>query len=168
MAQLSAHGISVETPPGWEGRIFRRRQHGEVASASAVGAAAPAGELTFPVVHVATIPLPSEVADYASDAVTELGPSDSIVVVKEFAPANAQQALFAAGGIPRVLDADAFAPGALQRLVAGQAGLQRFGHENGRAFCVYVVLGGYGNRHQLVAGVNAVLGSLRIDPLPGT
>ena len=124
MAQLSAHGISVETPPGWEGRIFRRRQHGEVASASAVGAAAPAGELTFPVVHVATIPLPSDDADYASDAVTELGPSDSIVVVKEFAPANAQQALFAAGGIPRVLDADAFAPGALQRLVAGRTALR--------------------------------------------
>jgi hypothetical protein len=167
MAQLSAHGISVEAPAGWEGRIFRRRQHGEVASASAVGAAAPPGEQSFPVVHVATIPLPSDVADYAGGAVTDLGPSDSIVVIKEFAPENATQALFAASGIPRSLDPDAFRPDGLQRLVPGQAGLQRFGHENGRAFCVYVVLGGYGNRHRIVPRVNAVLASLKIDPVSG-
>jgi hypothetical protein len=168
VADLSAHGIAVTTPPGWEGRIFRRLQHAEVAAASSdFGPPAPAGEETYPVVHAATIPLSSEVADYASDAVADLGPTDSIVVVKEFAPRNATQALFASASLPRSLDPDDFAPEVLQRRLPGQAGLQHFGTEAGRAFCLYVVLGSYRNRHQIVPGVNTVLGSLRIDPLPG-
>jgi hypothetical protein len=167
MADLSAHGIAVSTPSGWEGRIFRRLQHGEVASASGdIGPPAPAGEETYPVVHAATIPLSSEVADYASDAVEQLGPNDSIVVVKEFAPRNVTQALFASAAVPRSLDPDSFAPEVLQRRLPGQAGLQRFGHEAGRAFCLYVVLGSYRNRHQVVPAVNTVLASLRIDRRP--
>ena len=167
MAQLSAHGITITTPSGWEGRIFRRLRHGEVTAASGdVGPAAPPGEETYPVAHAATIPLPSDVADYASDAVEHFGPNDSIVVIKEFAPRNATQALFASGALPRSLDPDTFDPEMLQRRLPGQAGLQRFGNEGGRAFCLYVVLGSYRNRRQVVPGVNAVLGSLRIDPLP--
>jgi len=164
MPSLSAHGLTIATPPGWEGRIFRRPQHGEVGAAdSDVGPAAPLGAQTFPVVHVATIPLPRNVADYASDAVEDLGPTDSIVVLKEFAPANATQALFGPAGLPRTLDPDDFAPNALQRRIAGQAGYQRFFHEAARAFCLYVILGGYSNRYQIVPGVDQVLGSIRID-----
>ena len=165
MASLSAHGLAVDTPTGWEGRIFRRLQYGEVAAAgSDLGPAAPAGAQTFPVLHVATIPLPSNVADYASDAVQELGPSDSIVVLKEFAPPNVSEALFGAEGLPRSLDPDDFAPNVLQRRLAGQAGYQRFFHEATRAFCLYVILGGYGNRYQVVPGVNQVLDSVQIAP----
>jgi hypothetical protein len=168
MADLSAHGLAVSTPPGWEGRIFRRLHAGQVAAASGdVGPPAPAGEETYPVVHAATIPLSSGVADYASDAVEHLGPGDAIIVIKEFAPRNATQAVFASSALPRSLDPDFFAPDMLQRRLSGQAGLQRFGSEGGRAFCLYVVLGSYQNRHQVVPSVNAVLGSLRIDPLPG-
>jgi hypothetical protein len=56
-------------------------------------------------------------------------------------------------------------PEALQRILPGQAGLQRFGHEAGRALCLYVVLGGWKNRNQVVPAVNDVLASLRIDPV---
>jgi len=164
MAELAAHGLSVETPPGWEGRIFRRLQHGEVASASTdQGPAAPAGEETFPVLHVATIPLPNDVGDYGSAAVEILGPSDAMVVVKEFSPRLATEPVFSTPGLPRSLDANAFTPDALQRILPGQAGVQRFAHEAGRALCLYVVLGGWGNREQIVPGVNTVLASLRID-----
>jgi hypothetical protein len=165
MAELTAHGITVLTPPGWEGRIFRRLQHGEVASAATdQGPAAPAGEETFPVLHVATIPLPNDVGDYGGGAVDTLGPSDALVAVKEFAPRLATEAVFSTPGVPRSLDTEAFTPRALQRILPGQAGLQRFGHEAGRAFCLYVVLGGWRNRDLVVPAVNTVLGSLRIDP----
>jgi hypothetical protein len=164
---LQAHGLTVEPPRGWEGRIFRRPEHGEVSSAAAgaPGAPAPQGEETYAVVHVATIPLPVTVADYASDAVPDLGPNDALVIVKEFAPSEAGTPLFAPVGLPRSLDPDAFDPATLQRRLPGQAGVQRFFHESERAFCLYVVLGGYSNRHSVVPGVNAVLSSVLIDPL---
>ena len=164
MPSLSAHGLSVATPPGWEGRIFRRAGYGEATAASDVGPAAPPGARTFPVLHVATIPLPSNVADYASDAVEDLGPSDSIVVLKEFAPTNAGEVLFGAVGIPRSIDPDDFAPNALQRRIAGQGGYQHFFHEGERAFCLYVILGSFANRYQVVPNVDRVLASITIGP----
>ena len=163
MPSLSAHGLSVATPPGWEGRIFRRPADGEIGAAD-VGPAAPPGAQTFPVLHAATIPLPSNVADYASDAVEDLGPNDSIVVLKEFAPANAGQALFGAVGLPRSIDPDDFAPNALQRRIAGQGGYQHFFHEGARAFCLYVILGSFANRSNVVPGVDQVLAAITIGP----
>lgn len=167
MAPLIAHGLTVDTPSGWEGRIFRRPQQGDLhsATADAPGQPAPTGVLTFPVVHVATIPLPANVADYGSDAVTQLGPGDALIVLKEFAPEEAAKALFAPKGLPRTLDPDAFDPSALQRRLPNQAGLQKFFHEAGRAFCLYVVLGGYVQRQSVVPKVNAVLATFRISAM---
>ena len=107
---------------------------------------------------------PSNVADYASDAVEDLGPSDSIVVLKEFAPTNAGEVLFGAVGIPRSIDPDDFAPNALQRRIAGQGGYQHFFHEGERAFCLYVILGSFANRYQVVPNVDRVLASITIGP----
>jgi hypothetical protein len=169
MPQIQAHGLAVQTPPGWEGRIFRRRQAGELsAQAEVPGAPAPAGEQIFPVVHVATIPLAADVADFVSDAVEHLGPTDAIVVLKEYAPASATTKLFAATGLPRLLDPDGFDPRVLNRQLAGQAGLQRFFNESGRAFCLYVVIGAYQRRHDVVPVVNTVLATVQIDPVGST
>lgn len=169
MPEIQAHGLAVSTPPGWEGRIYRRRGAGELsAQADVPGAAAPPGEQVFPVVHAATIPLAADVADFVSDAVPHLGPTDAIVVLKEYAPANVTAALFAPVGLPRTLDPDGFDPRVLNRQLAGQAGLQRFFHEGGRAFCLYVVLGGYERRHDVVPAVNAVLATIQITPAGST
>jgi hypothetical protein len=171
MAEIQAHGLAVSTPAGWEGRIFRRPTsddvHGTATDGTVAGAAAPAGEIVSPVLHVATIPLAADVADYASDAVEELGPSDAIVVLKEFDPTETRYALFAPLGLPRDLDPEWFGPASLQRTLPGQAGLQRFFQENGRAFCLYVVLGAYARRNDVVPAVNAVLDTIRIDPIGG-
>jgi hypothetical protein len=171
MAELQAHGLTVSTPTGWEGRIFRRADASELRGASTDGpvdgAPAPATEIVSPVLHVATIPLASDVADYASDAVDQLGPADALVVLKEFDPSETQYPLFAASGLPRDLDPDWFGPAGLQRTLPGQAGLQLFFQEGGRAFCLYVVLGGYARRYDVVPGVNAVLATISIDPLAG-
>jgi hypothetical protein len=169
MPQIQAHGLTVQTPPGWEGRIFRRRRAGELsAQAEVPGPPGPAGEEIFPVVHVATIPLAADVADFVSDAVEHLGPTDAIVVLKEYAPASAATKLFAATGLPRTLDPDGFDPRVLNRQLPGQAGLQRFFNESGRAFCLYVVIGGYQRRHDVVPSVNTVLATIQITPAAST
>ena len=163
MAELAAHGLHVDAPSGWEGRIFRRAEAGDIQVEGVVGAAAPAGERTFAVVHVATIPLPLDIADYGSDVVEDLGRNDALIVLKEFDPADAHQPLFRRAGMPRALHHNSFRPDSLQRRLEGQAGYQAFFHENGRAFCLYVVLGDYGRRRQVVPRVNAVLATMQVE-----
>jgi hypothetical protein len=169
MGEIQAHGLAVSTPAGWEGRIYRRPAADELRGTSTdgpvTGAPAPAGELVHPVVHVATIPLAPDVADFASDAVDGLGPGDAIVVLKEFDPSETQFVLFGTQGIPRDLDPDWFDPSSLQRTLPGQAGVQRFFQDGGRAFCLYVVLGAYARRNDVVPRVNEVLATIQIDPL---
>lgn len=165
MGELRAHGMAVDVPAGWDGRISRRPEHGEVGVASADGAPAPRGFTTRPVTHVASVPLPGDVADFGSNAVDELGPDDALVALVEYDPANAGTTLFTPQGVPRALDPELFNPNALQRSLPGQAGLQLFFSEQGRALCLYVVLGSYSRRHDVVPRVNAVLESLQVEPL---
>jgi hypothetical protein len=103
-------------------------------------------------------------ADFGSDAVERLGPADALVVLFEYEPASSGTALFALQGVPRPLDPDAFSTNVLQRPLANQAGVQLFFSEQGRAFCLYVVLGSYQRRHEVVPGVNRVLETIRIAP----
>jgi hypothetical protein len=165
MAELSALGVTVTLPTGWEGRIFRRPEFGDV-SATADDPAAPPGAATHSVVHVATISLPPGVGDFASGAVESLGPDDALVVLFEYEPASVDQPLFARRGIPRQLDPDDFSPSVLQRTIPGQAGAQVFFSEAERAYCLYVVLGSYARRRQVVPHVNEVLVTFEIEPAP--
>jgi uncharacterized surface protein with fasciclin (FAS1) repeats len=145
--------------------VFRRPGAGEVAASADDGAPAAPGETTNTIVHVSTIPLPPGTADFASDAVEHLGADDVLVVLFEYDPASVQQPLFASRGMPRALDPDDFSPNALQRSLRGQAGLQRFFQEAGRAFCLYVVLGSFARRQQLVDAVNGVLATVALGSL---
>ncbi len=164
MTELAAHGISVTLPHGWEGRVFRRPAAGEVSASGVEGVAAPPGETTHTVLHVATIPLPPGLGDYGGAAVPDLGARDAFVMLVEFDPADAASPLFAANSrVPRKLHGDDFNPRVMQRMVAGQAGAQIFCNEAGRAFCLYVVIGSYRNRDQVVPIVNDVLASLQIS-----
>jgi hypothetical protein len=167
MTDLSAHGIEVTLPAGWEGRVFKRPGAGEIASASE-GVPAALGETTNAVVHVATIALPLGVGDFASGAVDKLGPDDVLIVLFEYDPASATEPLFKAAGLPRSVSVDDFSPSALQRTISGQAGVQRFFHDQGRAFCLYIVLGAFARRGNIVPAVNQVLSTMTIAPLDGT
>jgi uncharacterized surface protein with fasciclin (FAS1) repeats len=162
LTDLSAHGIAVTLPAGWEGRVFRRPAAGEVGVAAADGPAAPPGETTHAVVHVATIALPPDTGDFASSAVERLGPNDALVVLFEYDPVSTTQPLFATRGIPRTVSADDFSPNVLQRTIRGQAGVQQFFQEGDRAFCLYVVLGSFANRERMVGPVTELLASFRI------
>ncbi len=163
MAELSGQGVAVDLPSGWDGRIFRRSERGEAATADG-GQPAPRGATTHAVVHLANIPLPHAIGDFGSGAVEHLGAQDVLVVLFEYDPASAGAKLFSGQGLPRALDADGFDPQVLQRRLAGQAGAQLFFTEADRAFSLYVVLGSYQNRTELVPIVNQVLETVRIDP----
>ena len=165
MAELRAHGVAVEVPAGWDGRISRRPEHGEVSVASADGPSAEPGFTTRSVTHVASLPLPASTADFGGDVVEDLGPDDAFVVLLEYEPASAGTPLFATQGIPRSLDPERFNPNMLQRTLPKQAGLQLFFSEQGRALCLYVVLGSYARRHTVVPRVNAVLETLQVEPV---
>jgi hypothetical protein len=165
MTDLVAHGIEVTLPTGWEGRLFKRPSANEVAATAADGPPAPQGETTHAVLHVSTIALPPGVGDFASGAVDQLGPDDALIVLFEYDPASIDQPLFKAEGLPKRLTESDFSPNVLQRNLKGQAGVQRFFHDSGRAFCLYVVLGAFVNRRALVPPVNQVLATLTIEPV---
>jgi hypothetical protein len=162
MTDLSAHGVTVGLPAGWEGRVFRRPSSGEVSASAVDGPPAPPGETTYAVVHVATIPLPVGLGDFGSAAVPDLGPDDAFVMLVEFDPDQVTQPLFALSGVPRSLKPDDFSPQVMQRRIEGQAGCQIFCNEAGRAFCLYVVIGAFRNRDRTVKRVNEVLAQLDI------
>jgi hypothetical protein len=171
VAELAAHGLTVSPPAGWEGRIFQRPAAGETAatgsgpSALVVGGAASVGERSYPVIQVATIPLPLDMADYGSDVVEDLGKNDALVILKEFDPADVGQPLFARAGLPTQLSVADFQSSTLQRNLEGQGGAQVFFHQSGRTFCLYVVLGDFTQRTAVVPVVNSVLATITIDPL---
>jgi hypothetical protein len=151
---IGAHGITSRLPAGFESRIFVRP--------STVGA-------TFPVAQFATFPIPDDVGDFGSGAVTLMGPSDVFATLFEHGPQSVGTALFARQGRPPALSTDDFSPMTLRRGIPGQSGTQWFFTEAGRPFAFYAVLGSHSQRGLLVPRVNEVLGSLTLSPaVPAT
>jgi hypothetical protein len=146
--QLEAMGLIVTPPTGWEASIYRR-------PATTV-------ERTYPIVHAATVPLPTTRGDYGSGVVELLGPNDVFVSVLEFGPDAAASALFRTLDAVPGLTPDVYQPMQLQRMIRGQGGVQRFFTVGGRAFCLYSVIGALANRVPLTARANQLIGSLRI------
>ena len=89
---------------------------------------------------------PAGVGDFASGAVDKLGNDDIFIVLFEYDPASVDTPLFKSAGLPRTLTADDFSPNVMQRAIRGQAGVQKFFHDQGRAFCLYVVIGSFVRR----------------------
>ena len=148
--RLQAHGIELELPAGYEGRIFRRPEA--------------AGAVSRPVLHVATFPLPAVVADFGAGAVTLMGPSDVFVVLFEYGPESLGTRLFARRGMPRALGPQDFRPFTLRRGIVGQSGTQWFFTEVDRPFTLYAALGRHADRARLAGRVNAVLERVLIHP----
>jgi len=157
--RISAHGLDVDVPSGWEGRI--RKQHLPITPAGSHGTQFRA----HAVLHAADFVLPEERGDFGSGAVETMQPGHAFIALVEYNTSSVGTALFASGaGMPRHLRTDDFNPRQLQRTIPGQAGTQRFFVEEGRAFCLYVVLGSMAARGHVVPRVNAVLPAIRIAP----
>lgn len=158
MALLSGHGIDVDLPVGWDGRLYRREPlRGPLAQGGHQAAT------THAVLHAANFPLPNERGDFGSGAVERMGRQDVLVVLVEMGPESVGTPLFDVAGLPRQLSPQDFSPDRLQRTMPGQAGTQVFFSSRDRAFCLYVVLGGP-EAGPLMPMVNSVLQSLRIGP----
>lgn len=159
--RLKAHGIAARLPAGWEGSIGAHRQE----LPPVVGAAGAWRRDVLPVAHFATFALPATRGDFGSNVVDAMRPADAFISLVEYGPQEADSALFAASGLPRRLDPRSFSAKQLQRTIAGQAGLQLFFSDAGRAFCLYVVLGDAADAHRLVRRVEQVLATIELtDP----
>jgi len=152
---MTAHGIEVDVPPGWDGEIYQRSE--------GFGPLSESADDTEPVVHLANFPLVPNRGDFGSGAVEIMGAENLLVVLFEYGSDSVGTALFAASGIPTVAAED-FSPERMQRPLPGQSGAQYFFNDSGRAFCLYVALGSHARRRQLVPEVNQILSTLTLMP----
>ncbi len=140
--RLTAHGIAIELPSGWDGRIWLREGGG-------------------PVVHAANVPLPASDGDFASRATDTLPAAGVVVVLVEYGASEAGTPLFSAPA-PGRIDPAELSPATLLRRRPGQRGLQRFFTTAGRAMCLYVVVGSAAHAPDLAAAVSNVLATLEV------
>lgn len=148
--RLGLRGVEVVVPDGWECRI---RLGGKLEESEAL----------FPVLHAATIPLPSERADFGGGVVERLGGGDVFVSLIEFGPETVGTALFSGVDELPLIDPSMFHPSQLQRSIPGQAGKQFFFTYRDRSFCLYVVIGAYGRRVELSERANALVSAVTVD-----
>jgi hypothetical protein len=149
MSTLAAHGLTVTLPRGWEARMRQRPSHDLRAP-------------TFPVLHIATFPLPDDRDDFGGNITSRMRSSDAFVVLFEYGPDAVDKALFSTRGTPR-LTASMFSPNRLQRRRPGQLGCQLFFQASERAFCCYVVAGGRASLAGIIRHVNALLAGLVVE-----
>jgi len=148
---LRGHGIEIDLPGGWEGRIFRRG-HGA------------------PTLHAATFPLPHADGEFGSYATARMPAGGAFLTLTEYHPGKGLEpgrGLFRSSALPLPLRHDRFHPRTLLVGRRGQAGFQHFFTMGGRPFCLYAVvkrahgsLGAAGHPH--LGGINGVLRSLRV------
>jgi hypothetical protein len=122
--RLAAHGIELDLPTGWDGRIYRT--HG-----------------SDPIMHAATFPLPRSDGDFGSGATERMPPSATFLALKEYRPGPRLlpgQGLFASRSIPLPLGDQHFSSRMLQVTRVGQAGFQHFFTDAGRPLCLYAVV----------------------------
>jgi hypothetical protein len=149
---LAAHGIELELPPRWSGRVFRR----------------PGGN---PTLHAGDFALALGDGEFGDASTGQMPAGAAFLALVEYVPGGGLapgRGLFESRRIPLPLDPSAFAASRLAHPRPGQSGMQHFFTAGGRPFCLYVVLagGGPGRRRQLAA-VSRVLASLRIESAGG-
>ncbi len=150
---LRGHGIEIDLPDGWEGRIFRRG-HGA------------------PTLHAGTFALPHHDGEFGTHATARMPAGGAFLTLTEYHPGRGLEpghGLFKSREIPLPLRHDRFHPRTLLVARRGQAGFQHFFTMEGRPFCLYAVVrrtrGAVSAAgHQQVGGMNGVLRSLRVEP----
>jgi hypothetical protein len=147
--KLTRQGLEIELPDGWDARIYRREAVDDAVTRRAM--------------HAANFALPTNLGDYAVGAIEGMTTGDVLVVLLEFDPDSAGQGLFANEGLPAGLSAGDFSPSAMPRAIPGRTAAQWFFSLNGRAFCLYVVLGSHAGRADVMPLVNQVVETLKIE-----
>jgi hypothetical protein len=146
---IEAHGLRLELPRGWSGRVFRRSAH-------------------IATLHAADFQLPHEDGEFGDRATAIMPATGSFLALTEYEPGSGLKrgvGLFAARDIALPLDPADFSARGLAHPRPGQAGMQQFFTSSGRPFCLYAVIAGprTARRRQLLT-LDHVLRSLRISP----
>lgn len=148
---LATTGMTVTLPPGWEAEIDQ-------------GAGRDTGggiTLSTPRLHAANFALPPNRGDFGSNAVERMVSGDALICLLEESPEVIGSALYSTEGMPQ-LGAEEFSTSGMQRPIRGQSGAQRFFHQHGRAFALYVVVGSHLSRASVIDEINQVLASIII------
>jgi hypothetical protein len=145
--KLRGHGIEVDLPSGWEGRIYRRPE-------------------ALPILHAGNFALPHRDGDFGTRAIPEMRGQGVLVVVAEYDPALAGRGLFSPSGLTLPIRPGDTSPRAMPRPVQDRAGVQRFFTQQTRAFGLFLVVDTAHGLERPLRAANGVLASLRIAP-PG-
>jgi hypothetical protein len=117
--------------------------------------------------HAGSFPLPEDRGDYGSGAVEIMRPNDVFLALLEFPPDSVTTPMFAADGLSLPLLASEFDPQRMQRNIPGQSGMQRFFQVDGRAFCLYAVIGSHTRRAVLAPVATDAVRSLLVTSVNG-
>ncbi len=149
---LEAHGLAIELPRRWSGRVFRRAGSGAA-------------------LHAGDFQLPLDDGQFGDRSTARMPAVASFVALAEYLPGAGLapgKGLFAARRLALPLDPTAFATNRLAHPRRGQAGSQQFFTSSGRPLCLYVVIaGGASNRRRQLAVLDRVLATLRVRPPAG-
>ena len=164
-------GLRAEAPPGWHVAVSRRpgaeaAPSGAPGARSAVGSgpgSSPAAEedVTRPVLHACTRPMPADRGDFGSNVVDLLGPDDVFVALVDYGTEVADQGLFERQGVPRLAPSQ-FGPNRLQRPLPGLSASQHFFSSGGRAFCLFTVVGSHARRMASVRRAATLVSTIHI------
>jgi hypothetical protein len=146
--ELTAHGVRIELPRGWSGRMFKR----------------PGGGATL---HAGDFELPLDDGEFGDQSTAVMPPGATFLALTEYRPGAGLEpgrGLFARRRIPTTLDPTSFSARGMAHPRPGQVGKQEFFTASGRPFCLYVVVSGARpERRRQLAAVGPVLRSLRIS-----
>jgi hypothetical protein len=148
---IEAHGLAVELPHGWSGRIFRLAGGGAT-------------------LHAGTYALPHDASSFGDASTAAIPAGGSFLALTEYLPDAGLEpgaGLFAARRFPRPLDPTSFSTRKLAHARPGQAATQHFFTASRRPFCLYVVISAgtsRADRRAQLHSLNLVLASVRIAP----
>jgi hypothetical protein len=144
---LEAHGMRIELPRGWSGRVFRRSPHTAT-------------------LHAGDFQLPLQDGEFGDRSTSEMPAVGSFLALTEYRPGSGLEpgaGLFAPDRIRLPLEPASFGANRLAHPRPGQVGTQHFFTAERRPFCLYVVVAGprTGRRRQLLV-LDHILRTLRI------
>ncbi len=148
MTSLEAHGLRVELPRGWSGRLFKR----------------PAGGATL---HAGDFDLALDDGEFGDQSTAGMPAGATFLALAEYLPGSGLEpgrGLFSPRRVPTALDPTSFSARGMAHPRPGQLGRQEFFTAAGRPFCLYVVVSGARReRRRQLATLGVVLRSLRIS-----
>jgi hypothetical protein len=140
---MSAHGVTVELPRGWDARASKKD-----------------GIVTL---HLANYAIPSRDGEFGPRATRTMPTGGVFIALTEYRPQLANKGLYRARRAPRRLAPGDFSPNAVLNARRHQLGHQRFFSAKGHPFCLYAVIRASRNTARVVAEANTVLRELRIE-----